>query len=358
MQSRNRTRATGGLRRARVAVAAIGEANAHCGLPSRRSATGATVVTGIACESLSAAGTVNLSSLCAQSLKLAVISEGIHSWPLHVAQSKRLFERAGTSVEITLTGSSAQQLEQLTHGRFDIGFQQSDHVVRGVERGSDLFVFMAQAHAPELSLVAAPDVHAFADLRGRDIAVDGARTGYALLLRKLLADKGLGEGDYRLREIGGSQERFDSLKSGATFASLLNAPFDRNLLTAGFNSLGTTSEYFPHYPGSIGAARRGWAQRNEQQLIAFIRAFNDACTWLRDPGNKAEAITLLPPRLGIDAAVAARTYDEMAGRPRPQITPDSLRQVIDIVWQAESFSHPPAAPAKYLDLSYLEKASQ
>src|SRR5688572_11848268 len=165
-------------------------------------------------------------------LRLALISDGIHSWPLYVAQSTQLFARAGLDVEITVTGSSVQHLEQLTRGRFDIGFQQSDHVVRGVERGCDLFAFMAQAHAPELTLVAAADIHAFADLEGRDIAVDGARTGYALLLRKLLADHGLQEGDYKLREVGGSQERFDALTSGTACASLLNSPFDRCLLAS------------------------------------------------------------------------------------------------------------------------------
>ncbi|MBI4192158.1 MAG: ABC transporter substrate-binding protein [Betaproteobacteria bacterium] len=81
----------------------------------------------------------------AQTVRLAVISEGIISWPLYVAQSQRLFEREGINVETTFTGSSVQQLERLTRGGFDIGFQQSDHIVRGVERGSDLFIFMAQA---------------------------------------------------------------------------------------------------------------------------------------------------------------------------------------------------------------------
>ncbi len=297
-----------------------------------------------------------MSSTALPVVRLAVISEGIFSWPLYVAQSKRLFEREGIQAETTLTGSSVHQLEQLTQGGFDIGFQQSDHVVRAVEQGADLFIFMAQAHAPELSLVAAPEIHMFSDLKGKDIAVDGARTGYALLLRKLLADKGLQDGDYALREIGGSQERAESLRRGSTSASLLNPPFDHNLFAAGFNSLGTTSEYFPAYPGSIAAARRGWAQRNRGQLIAFIRAFNAGYAWLRDPNNKAEAIELLPTRLNIDAAIAQSTYDGLVQRARPELTPESLRQVVDLVWEAEGLKGLPGPPARYLDLSYLHSA--
>ena len=89
-------------------------------------------------------------------IRFAVISEGVYSWPLYVAQVKQFFARAGVDVDVTITGSSTHQLARLISGDYDIGLQQSDHIVRGVERGADLFIFMAQALAPELTLVAAP----------------------------------------------------------------------------------------------------------------------------------------------------------------------------------------------------------
>lgn len=294
----------------------------------------------------------------AQPIRLALISEGVGSWPLYVATAKKLFEQQGVTVQTTLTGSSAKQLEELTKGGFDIGFQQSDHVVRGVENGSDLFIFMAQGHAPELSLVVAPTIGAFSDLKGKDIAVDGARSGYALLLRKLFADQGLGNGDYVLKEFGGSKERYDAMKRGAAFATFLNPPFDRNLFAAGFGNLGTTAEYFPTYPGSIAAARRSWAAQNAKQLIAFIRGFGAAYAWLKDTRNKEEAIRLLPARLNMDAEAAARAYDDLVRRPLPEITPEGLRQVIDIVWDAEALKGPKGAVDKYMDLSYLREAAR
>ena len=291
-------------------------------------------------------------------IRFAVISEGVYSWPLYVAQAKQLFSREGVNVEVTITGSSTQQLERLIAGEYDIGMQQSDHVVRGVEHGADLFVFMAQALAPELSLVVAPGIKSFDALKGRDIAVDGARTGYALLLRRLLADKGLNDGDYAFREIGGSRERSDALKSGDAVASLLNSPFDRNLFRAGFGSLGTTGEYFPTYPGSIAAARRAWARENERALTGYIRAFNAAYAWLQDTVNKDEAIGLLPAGLNIDRATALGAYDQITGNPPPAITPEGISQVIDIVWDAEGLQGAKGSPDRYMDLSYLRKAQQ
>ena len=291
-----------------------------------------------------------------QPLKLAVISEGTSSWPLYVAQAKKLFERAGITVEVTLTASSVKQLEQLTKGGYDIGLQQSDHVVRAVENGSDLFIFMAYALPPELNLVIAPDIRSFADLKGKVIAVDGTRTGYALLLRKLLADQGLRDSDCTFREFGGSRERFEALQAGVAFASFLNPPFDRDLFAAGFKSLGALSDFFPTYPGSIAAARRSWASDNEQRLVAFIRGMNAAFAWLEDQNNKQEAIGILQARLKIEPAAAARAFAEFSAQPRPAVVPEALRQVIDIVWDAEGLKGAQGAPDKYIDLSYLHKA--
>jgi len=293
-----------------------------------------------------------------QTIRLAMISEGTNAWPLYVAQEEGFFTREGLHVEITLTRSSARQLEGLKQGAFEIGIQQSDHIVRAVEGGSDLFIFMAQAHAPELTLVGAPDVASIEGLRGRSVAVDGTRTGYALLLRKLLADHGLKEGDYTFRELGGSQERFDALQGGQAAASWLNPPFDRRLLANGFRRLATTGESFPGYPGQIAGARRSWARANEGHLAAFIRALDAAYAWLQDPKNRGEAMRILPARLNLDARAASDALEQFAKRPRPEIDADGVQQVADLFWEAEGLAPPKGEPAKYMDLSYLRKARQ
>jgi NitT/TauT family transport system substrate-binding protein len=289
-------------------------------------------------------------------VRLAIISEGINTWPLYVAEAGNLFPQHGVDVETTLTRSSANQLDALKSGAFDIGFQQCDHVVRAVEQGSDLFMFMALAHAPELTLVVAPGIRTFADLSGKAIAVDGARSGYALLLRKLLAEKGLSQDAYHFSEIGGSRERHDAVRDGKAAASLLNPPFDRSLIAAGCGSLGTTARYFPTYTGSIAAARRSWGKTNGEAIVRFIRAMNSAFTWLRDRGNKDNAVRILRSRLELDPAAASEAFDHFAERPWPEIRKEGLRQVIDVVWEAEGLPAPKGEPEKYMDLSYLERA--
>lgn len=293
--------------------------------------------------------------MTAAPVRLALISEGTATtWPVYIAQSLRMYEREGLAVEVTVTGSSVKQLDALKRGDYDIGFQQADHVVRAVEQGSDLFIFMSTARAPDLTFVAAPDVASFAALKGRAIAVDGARSGYALLLRKLLASKGLEDADYRFDEIGGSQERYDAMRSGKTAASLLNLPFDRNLLASGFTSLGTTAQYFPRYPGPVAAARRSWAAVHGAELRAFTRAMRSACEWLRAAENRDQAIAALPGHLQIVPAVAATAYARFAAHPVPDFTDEGLEQVVSVVWDAEGFALPRGVPSRYADRSYLE----
>ncbi|MBM3342815.1 MAG: ABC transporter substrate-binding protein [Betaproteobacteria bacterium] len=289
-------------------------------------------------------------------IKLALISEGVNTWPVYIAQSMGFWKNAGIDVDITVTGLSIKQLDALKKGEFDIGFQQVDHIVRGVELGADLFIFMGQSHAPALSLVVAKDINTVADLKGKTIIVDDARTGYSLMLKTLFARYGLAESDTHFKNVGGSQERFDAMKAGEGSACFLNPPFDRNLIAAGFKSLGSSSEFFPTYPGPVSATRRAWAQAHKAELIAFIKGFNRAYAWLQDAANHTRAIELLPARLNTPADAAQRVLNTVYRQPRPQVTEDGVRQVMDLVWAAEKFTAPKGSPAKYFDLSYLREA--
>lgn len=293
--------------------------------------------------------------MMAAALRLALISEGLATtWPVHVAAARKLFDRAGLAVDITLTGSSAKQVAGLIDGRYDIGFQQADHVVRAVEGGADLRIVMATARPPELTLVALPHIRDVSALRDAVIGVDGAASGYALLLRKALAGRGLMADDYVFLEVGGSGERHDALREGRVAASLLNAPYDRRLLAAGYTSLGTTTDFFPGYPGPVAAARRAWTGAHAHELAAFTLAMRAAYEWLRAPENREAAIALLPPHLAAERSVADAAYARFAAHPLPRLTRAGLEQVIATVWEAERYPGPPGPAARYADASLLE----
>jgi ABC-type nitrate/sulfonate/bicarbonate transport system substrate-binding protein len=289
-------------------------------------------------------------------LKLGLISEGTNTWPLYVAQALGMFQRYGLTVNVSVVGSSVKQQEELIRGGYDVGFQQPDHVVRAVEQGADLFIFAAHGHAPDLTLVAQPGITGIEALRGQAIAVDGARSGYALLLARLLQHKAFAESEVVFKEIGGSKERFDAMKDGSAAASMLNPPFDATLIASGYVSLARIAEEFPTYPGSVMAARRGWAKTHGRELKAFVRGLEDANAWLRDPDNALRAFQMLPQRLAIAPEAAGAALDKFARRAPPRLTAEGMQQVIDIVWASEGYTQAKGEPAKYMDLSYMNNA--
>ena len=122
-------------------------------------------------------------------------------------------------------------------------------------------------------------------------------------------------------------------------------------------SLGASSDFFPTYPGPIAATRRAWASGHKSELVAFIRGFHQAYAWLQDRANQAEAVQLLPARLNMAADAAGRAVERVFSRPRPQVTEDGVRQVMDLVWASEKFTAAKNSPAKYMDLSYLRAAN-
>jgi NitT/TauT family transport system substrate-binding protein len=276
-----------------------------------------------------------------QPLRLAYISGGFPVWALFVAQSQGLFEAQGVQCIITHTGSSTVQMQGLREGRFDVGCQLPDHVVRAGLNGTPLCVLAAQSHAPDVALVASSIIRSLAELKGHRIAVDGARSGYALLLVQLLSSMGLASNDYQLVEVGDSQQRVQAMRSGEFMASFINPPLDKALVNDGFVRLTTTRQAFPNYPGPVVAARREWADAHPELAKGFQSAWTAAWQWLMNPLNESQAIEIALKHLGAEAPAAQNALQNLHRQGVPHISEEGMAQVIDLVWRSESLDPKP-----------------
>jgi ABC-type nitrate/sulfonate/bicarbonate transport system substrate-binding protein len=276
-----------------------------------------------------------------QPLRLAYISGGFPVWALFVAQSQGLFEAQGVQCIITHTGSSTVQMQGLREGRFDVGCQLPDHVVRAGLNGTPLCVLAAQSHAPDVALVASAIIRSLAELKGHRIAVDGARSGYALLLVQLLSSMGLSSNDYQLVEVGDSQQRVQAMRSGEFMASFINPPLDKALVNDGFVRLTTTRQAFPNYPGPVVAARREWADAHPELAKGFQSAWTAAWQWLMNPLNESQAIEIALKHLGAEAPAAQNALQNLHRQGVPHISEEGMAQVIDLVWRSESLDPKP-----------------
>jgi ABC-type nitrate/sulfonate/bicarbonate transport system substrate-binding protein len=298
-----------------------------------------------------------------------IVFPGGFNWPIWAAQEKGFFTREGIEVRLTPTPSSMFQLKNLIEGKFDIGMTAIDNVVAYQEgQGEaeitgtpDLFAFMGGDRGG-LRLMVQPDIHGYADLKGKELSVDALTTGYAFVLRKVLERGGLRDADYSLVRAGGTLQRWEALKEGKHAGTLLTTPFDLLAEAAGFRRLANAGDVLGAYQGLVGATRRSWAAANSAKLVGFIRGFRSGLDWLFDAANKPEAVAMLQKNVrGMTPDLGARTYDVLLGpggfTRTAAIDLEGVRTVLALRSQYARPQKSLTDPARYVDLTYYERAS-
>src|SRR5258708_36316495 len=190
-------------------------------------------------------------------------------------------------------------MQGLAEGRFDIAMTAFDNVVAYQEgqgeaeipANPDMFAFMGSDNG-FLSVMGGKGVQRFADLKGKKLSVDALTTGFAFVLREVLAKNGVAESDVAFERAGGLVERFPGLLNGTHAATVVLTPFDLIAQVKGHVQLARAAEQLGAYLGVVGAARRSWAKQNEPALIGFIRAYCAGVAFLYENREIAEALLL------------------------------------------------------------------
>jgi len=290
---------------------------------------------------------------------------GGFNWPVFAGREKGFFARHDLELEVQPTTSSLQQMSEFAAGRFEIAMTAFDNVVAYVEGDGeapigaqpDFFAFLGSDDS-FLSLVASPGIEAAAHLRGKEIAVDAATTGYAFVLYELLARAGLHAGDYTVAKVGGMAQRWENLRRGFHPATLLSTPYDLIAQSEGFRILARAREVLGSYQGNVAAARRPWAAGNSDAVMSYIRSYIEAVQWLYEPSHMDEACDILLANVpGIPAALARASYMLLLHPatgffPDASIRLDGMRAVLDLRSRYGPSRPPVRDPGKYVDLTY------
>jgi ABC-type nitrate/sulfonate/bicarbonate transport system substrate-binding protein len=252
----------------------------------------------------------------AQTVGLSVIAfPGASNWPLWAGQRQGFFADQGLDISLSVTPNSVHMARELHGGGVHVALTSMDNVVAyGCGEGevslgepADFFAFMSVDDGL-LSLMVQPEHDAVSCLRGHTLAVDALTTGYALVLKEILARHGLAESDLRYVSVGTGAERFVALKEGRCAATLLNAPLCLAAEAAGKKRLVRASAVLGPYQGVVAAARRRWASDNSALIHGFMRGYDASLSWLCDPANAVEACALLVERLPWLRPVADGAY--------------------------------------------------
>ena len=307
----------------------------------------------------------------AQTRLEAIAFPGGGNWPVWAAQEKGFFAKNNIAVTLSFTPSSVEQIRNLMSGKYDLGTTAYDNVVAyqegqgetEVATPPDLFAFMG-GYSGSLRFVTQPDIRTYAALKGKTVGVDAATTGFAFILYKLAAMNGLTQSDYKVEKLGGTPARVQALMEGRIAGTMISSPSELLPESKGYTRLGDTTTTFGAYQASIGVARRAWAAKHGEELVAFIRAYIAAMDWLQDPSNRDEAVAIYVKHIpGVPRPAAQKAYEVMFAekegfQKKAKIDLEGCRTVLAL---RSEFAVPRknlADPLKYIDESYYARAAR
>src|SRR5215470_5160640 len=215
----------------------------------------------------------------------------IFALPLLVAEREGYFVREGLNFSmLPIPGGGEKLVAALHDGSADICHVATPFLIQAALKGSDAVAIAAEFNNPVYSLVAKPENHTYADLRGKLIGVAAENGSITLSIRKLLARNGLGREDFRTRFVDGTPARLDCLTGGDCDAVPLGQPQDFVAMRRGYRLLGFSTDAVPEYLYTVTAARRSWAAANKDTLVRYIRALASAFRHIRDPAKREDVL--------------------------------------------------------------------
>ena len=294
--------------------------------------------------------------------------DGGWNLPLWAAQRNGLFEAQGLAVQLAYTPTSGFLVTSVLDGKADIGFAAIDNVIAYQEGqgeskiadNPDLFAFMG-GDGGFISIVASPSITSVGALKGKTVSVDAMTTGFAFVIRELVARNGLAEGDVNFVRAGGTANRYRDLVAGKHDATLLRTPFELLAQSRGYHTIATAESLGP-YQGTVGLARRSWAREHDSALVGFLRAYKQATDWLYEPANREIVEALLVANIrDMSPALAKRSYDlllsESGGLSR-DLKPN-VSGIATVLQLRSRYGQPAKSLTEaqsYIDLAYYDKA--
>ncbi len=231
-------------------------------------------------------------------------ARSIGSLPLHILMRQALFAREGLAVELVGLPGTTHMVDALDTGTVEVTGTATPYLIQAALKGSDAVAVIGGPANAVYSLIAKPEIATAAELRGKRVAMSTPADTISLSTRLLLASHGVKDGDYRTKELIGSNARGNCLVTGECDAVPLGQPDDIVLVQKGFRKLGDSLEVLPVQQFNVLAARRAWAAAHKDTVARLARAYGAAFRFLRDPVNRNGIADLIAETTGAPVEVA------------------------------------------------------
>ncbi len=294
---------------------------------------------------------------------------GASNWPFWACLQEGFFARENVDAVLDFTPNSIDLAKNMMAGKYDLALSSVDNVVAYNEGQGEAdlgaptdFAALFGVDNGLLSVMAAPEIADLKALKGQTISVDAMTTGFAFVLREIMARNGLSADDVTWVKAGGGAQRLEGLLNGGAKATLLNTPLDLVAEARGFRRLARARDVLGAYQGIVAMARRGTVKEKAAALRGFTRAFHSGVQWLAAPANKDKAIALLMAKMnGMPAPAALKAYERLLD-PADGIYRDlridaaGMKAVLELRGKYAQPPRPLTDAGRYIDAGFLEAA--
>jgi ABC-type nitrate/sulfonate/bicarbonate transport system substrate-binding protein len=215
------------------------------------------------------------------------------SWPLYVAQERKIFEKNGLSVEVIVIRGATNVVRAVLSETVPIGRINPDYVIGAAEKGAKVKLVTANMEKIPYDIYARPEITSGAELKGKTLGVSTLTGGTTLMVHEVL-DKAykLKPNDYKLLVVGTSPERYAALKGGSVHASFMGPPFTYRAAKDNFRKLANFHEYLGPILFTADFAHMNYIKSNRAEIVRYLKSMVEATRWLYDPKNKEEAVSI------------------------------------------------------------------
>ncbi|HZS03051.1 MAG TPA: ABC transporter substrate-binding protein [Chloroflexota bacterium] len=227
---------------------------------------------------------------------------------MFAAQDQGFYARNGLDAELVQAAATVS-IAGMVNG--DVDFSMSlGSFARAAAKGLPVRVLEESGTAPQLYLVARPELRSMADLRGRvlsPISMGGTNSQTAtLLLRK----HGVDPQSVQLLAGGDAPRQLEMLRQGQIDAALISPPYPLIAQREGYTLLANAQQEIALAFTGVVASLDTLAQRGDL-VRRTIRAEIEALQYLH--GDREGTIRLMEQRFSAEPELAAAAYDQIIG---------------------------------------------
>jgi NitT/TauT family transport system substrate-binding protein len=277
--------------------------------------------------------------------------------PVWAPKDLGLMTKYGFNGDVVLVPGSVRQIQALLGGSIQLAQVDAATAVNAIGQGMDLVMISGTLNSFPYSFVTQKEIRKPEDLVGKKIgilAVGGATETATLLALKAW---NVPRQAVTIFPAGDPVARIIALSTKAIDATMLSHPDINEALRAGMHALADMSDMKQaSFPMNVMVVRRSFLERNRETVKRFQQAYAEGVYQFMSSREKGFAV--LSKRLRVkNPKQIEETYQYFAKRFSfpTRVSPEGLRNTLEIVAQKNPASKLDTSVSKYLDESTLDE---